>query len=151
MQSIFVENVYMNFKDIYLASCWGIVFIILLLFVQWLIATKSKSYQKGSVPGKIDEALGHESFVFRVHRTFMNTLENIPAMLGTCFLAMLIGVDPLWAAICIWIFVVARTMHMTLYYVIATNKNPSPRTWFFMLGLFANLGLFSLCIKTLSS
>jgi uncharacterized MAPEG superfamily protein len=141
----------MNFKDIYLTSLWGIVFLILLLFVQWLIATKAKTSQKGAIPGKIDENLGHESFVFRAHRTFMNTLENIPAMIATCFLALLIDADPLWAAIFIWIFVVARIIHMTLYYVIATNKNPSPRTWFFMLGLFANLGLFGLCIKTLSS
>lgn len=139
----------MNFKDIYLTSLWGIAFIILLLFVQWLIATKAKTSQKGAIPGKIDETLGHESFVFRAHRTYMNTLENISAMIATCFLALLIGVDPLWAGIFIWAFVVARVIHMILYYVIATNKNPSPRTWFFMLGLFANLGLFGLCVKTL--
>ncbi len=138
-------------SDVYLSSLWGIAFIILLLFVQWSIATMAKSTQKGAVPGKIDSSLGHESFVFRANRTFMNTLENIPAMLGTCFLAVLIGVSPYWAAVFIWAFVIARIIHMTLYYVIATEKNPSSRSYFFMLGLLANLGLFSLCLITLAA
>jgi uncharacterized MAPEG superfamily protein len=119
--------------------------------VQWFIATKSKSRQKGAIPGKIDPFLGHESFVFRAHRTFMNTLENIPTMLGTSFLAILIGANAFWVAVFIWIFVVCRVSHMILYYVIATEKNPSPRTYFFSVGLIANVSLFGLCIKTLSS
>jgi uncharacterized MAPEG superfamily protein len=135
----------------YLASFWAITFIILLLLVQWLVATKSKAKQKGAVPGKIDPSLGHESFVFRAHRTFMNTLENIPAMLGTSFLAILIGANAFWTAVFIWAFVVCRVIHMILYYVIATEKNPSPRTYFFSLGLMANIALFVLCVKTLSS
>lgn len=141
----------MNLTNTYLASFWGIAFIIFLLLVQWLVATKAKTSQKGAIPGKIDVSLGHESFVFRAHRTFMNTLENIPAMLGTCFLAVLIGVDPYWTAVFIWAFVICRIIHMILYYLIATDKNPSPRTYFFTLGLVANVGLFCMCIKTLSS
>ncbi|MET0355546.1 MAG: MAPEG family protein, partial [Cellvibrio sp.] len=103
----------------------------------------------GAVPGKMDPSLGHESFVFRAHRTFMNTLENIPAILGTCFLAILIGTNPFWTAVFIWVFVACRIIHMVLYYVIATDKNPSPRTYFFSLGLFANICLLGLCVKTL--
>ena len=136
-------------SDIYLSALWGIASIILLLFVQWAIATMAKGTKKGAIPGKIDLSLGHESFVFRANRTFMNTLENIPAMLGTCFLAVLIGVNAYWAAVFIWAFIAARIIHMTLYYLIATEKNPSPRSYFFMLGLLANLGLFSLCLITL--
>ena len=141
----------MNITTNYLASFWAITFIILVLLVQWLVATKSKAKQKGAVPGKIDPSLGHESFVFRAHRTFMNTLENIPAMLGTSFLAILIGANAFWTAVFIWAFVVCRVIHMILYYVIATEKNPSPRTYFFSLGLMANIALFVLCVKTLSS
>jgi uncharacterized MAPEG superfamily protein len=141
----------MILNDIYLSSFWGIAFIILLLFLQWIIATAAKSTQKSAIPGKIDSTLGHESFVFRAHRTFMNTLENIPAMLGTCFLGIFIGVTPHWAAVFIWAFVAARIIHMTLYYLIATEKNPSPRSYFFALGLLANLGLFSLCLITLAA
>ena len=141
----------LNMNGDYLNAFWGIAAIIFLLFFQWLVATKSKARQKGAVPGKIDPALGHESFVFRAHRTYMNTLENIPAMLGSCFLAILVGVDPFWAAAFIWAFVAARIIHMILYYVIATEKNPSPRTYFFSLGLLSNICLFGLCIKSLIS
>jgi uncharacterized MAPEG superfamily protein len=81
----------------------------------------------------------------------MNTLENIPAMLGTSFLAILIGVTPYWTAVFIWGFVISRFIHMALYYLIATEKNPSPRSYFFMFGMIANVGLFFMCIKTLSS
>lgn len=139
----------MNLINVYHTSYWGIAFIILLLLVQWLVATKAKTAQKGAIPGKIDASLGHESFVFRAHRTYMNTLENIPAMLGTCFLAILVGAHPRWAGMFIWAFVICRVIHMVLYYAIATEKNPSPRTYFFIGGLFANLGLFALCIAAL--
>ena len=141
----------MNLNIDYLASFCAIAFIIFLLLIQWLIATKAKSTRKGAIPGKIDPSLGHESFLFRAHRTYMNTLENIPAMLGSCFLAIFVGADPFWTAIFIWLFVVARIIHMILYYAIATEKNPSPRTYFFSLGLFANICLFGLCVKTLIS
>jgi uncharacterized MAPEG superfamily protein len=135
----------------YLTSFWAIAAIIFILLTQWLIATKSKSKQRGAIPGKIDPSLGHESFIFRANRTFMNTLENIPAMLGASFLAILIGANAFWTAVFIWTFVVSRVIHMILYYVIATEKNPSPRTYFFSLGLMANIALIGLCIKTLSS
>lgn len=139
----------MNQSNIYLISFWGIIAIISLLMIQWLIATKVKAAQKGAIPGKIDSSLGHESFVFRTHRTFMNTLENIPAILGTSFLAILVGANPFWTAVFIWTFVVCRIIHMLLYYVISTNKNPSPRTYFFSLGLLANIALLGLCVTTL--
>ncbi len=141
----------MNFMGNYVAVFWGIACIIALLIVQWLIATKAKTSQAGAIPGKIDPALGHESFVFRAHRTYMNTLENIPAMLGTCFLAVLIGASAFWTATFIWTFVAARILHMLLYYFIATERNPSPRTYFFLIGLIANLALFVLCLITLSA
>jgi uncharacterized MAPEG superfamily protein len=141
----------LNLTNDYLASFWAIAAIILLLLIQWLVATKAKTKQKGAIPGKIDPSLGHESFVFRAHRTYMNTLENIPMMLGASFLAILIGANAFWTAIFIWVFVASRLMHMILYYVIATEKNPSPRTYFFSLGLFSNICLLGLCVKTLMS
>ncbi len=141
----------MNLNEIYLTSFWGIAFIIIVVIAQGLIAGMAKGSQKGAIPGKLDPALGHESFVFRSNRTFMNTLENLPAMLGTCFLAILIGANAYWTAVFIWAFLGARVIHMILYYVIATNKNPSPRSYFFMLGLFANIALLVLCLKTLFS
>lgn len=139
----------MELQAVYLSAFWGVAAVIVLLLAQWAVATITKGSQKGAVPGKIDAELGHESFVFRSQRTFMNTLENVSALLGTAFLAVLIGANAFWVAVLIWVWVLARVMHMALYYAIATNQNPSPRSYFFVLGVLANIGLLGLCIATL--
>lgn len=131
--------------DPYLLAHTGIFVILMTLLVQWFIASKTKASQPGAIPGKLDPSLSHESFVFRAHRTFQNSLENLPLMLGTAFLALFISANALWTGIFIWLFAMARIGHMALYYAIATETNPSPRTWFFMLGLIANVGLLALC------
>lgn len=140
----------MDLKVTYPAACWGIAAIILLLLVQWAVATITKGSQKGAIPGKLNPSLGHESLVFRAHRTFMNTLENSPPMLASAFLAVLVGASAYWVGILIWVWVVARLLHMVLYYAIATERNPSPRSYFFILGVLANAGLFGLCVATLA-
>jgi hypothetical protein len=38
-------------------------------------------------------------------------------------------------------FALSRILHMVLYYGIATDKNPSPRSYFFLLGVVANIAL----------
>lgn len=128
---------------------WGIWAIIVTLIVQALIASISKGSRPGAVPGKINPSLSHDSFVFRAHRTFMNSLENISAMLGSCFLAILVGANSTWTAVFVWLFAVARIIHMLLYYAVATEKNPSLRSWFYLLGLLANIGLLLTIATTL--
>lgn len=135
--------------NLYHLAFSGLWVILLTLLVQWFIASKTKAAQPGAIPGKLPEQLSHASFVFRAHRTFMNSLENLPLMLGTSFMAILIGANALWTGIFVWAFAIARICHMTLFYWIATEKNPSPRTWFFMLGLTANVALLLLCGVTL--
>lgn len=122
----------------YAISFLGFWCVLLLLLGQWLVASTAKSRQPGAVPGKIDLDLSHDSFVFRTHRTFMNSLENMPLMLGTFFLAVFAGVNPTLTASCVWLFFLARVVHTVLYYAIKTEKNPSPRSYFFALGLLAN-------------
>ncbi len=139
----------MNLFAAYTAAFWGVGAAIATLLVQGLIASVSKAKQPGAVPGKIDESLSHESFVFRAHRTFMNSLENISAFLGAAFLAILTEAEPRWTGIFIWVFVIARVAHMALYYVIATEKNPSPRSYFFLLGFLATFSLLCLAAVTL--
>ncbi|NLJ92242.1 MAG: MAPEG family protein [Aeromonadales bacterium] len=139
----------MYLNEQYLLVFWGIAALIFLLFVQWLVASMVKAAQPGAIPGKVDPQLDHHSFVFRAHRTFSNSLENSPAMFGTSVLAVLVGVKPEWAALCVWVLIAARVLHMALYYVMATNSNPSPRSYAFMLGVLANLALFGLCINAL--
>ncbi|MDX1748868.1 MAG: MAPEG family protein [Methylophaga sp.] len=141
----------MTMGIIYYLTFLGLFIILLTLLIQWFVASKTKASQAGAIPGKIPENLSHESFVFRAHRTFMNSLENLPLMLGTTFMAVLIGANSFWTGIFVWVFAIARILHMVLYYAIATEQNPSPRTWFFMIGLLANVALLVLCGITLLS
>lgn len=129
----------------YLISFWGILIIILTVIIQSLVAAQSKASQPGAIPGKIDPSLSHSSFVFRANRTFANSLENITLMLGTSFLAILVGANILLTGVMIWVMAISRIIHMALYYVISTEKNPSPRSYFYLIALVANIALICLC------
>lgn len=112
---------------------------LVMLLVQWMVATFSKAKQPNAIPGKIDKNLSHDSFVFRSHRTFQNTLENSALFVGTVLFAFVLNYQSPVFAICVWTYVIARIVHMVLYYAISTEKNPSPRTYFFLIGLLANV------------
>ena len=112
---------------------------LVMVLVQWMVATFSKAKQPNAIPGKIDEDLSHDSFVFRSHRTFQNTLENSTLFVGTVLFAFVLNYQSPVFAICVWTYVIARVVHMVLYYAISTEKNPSPRTYFFLIGLLANV------------
>lgn len=112
---------------------------LVLVFIQWGVATFSKASMPNAVPGKIGDDLSHDSFIFRSHRTFHNTLENSPLFLGTVLFAFAINYQNSIFAIGMWVYVLARIVHMALYYAIATEKNPSPRSYFFLIGVIANL------------
>ncbi len=131
----------MDIYGSYSLALWGVFVILLTVLVQSLVAAGTKASQPGAIPGKIDESLSHSSFVFRSNRTLMNSLENLPVMLGTAFLALFAGVDAMWTGVLIWMFALSRILHMALYYAIATEKNPSPRSYFFLLGVVANIAL----------
>ncbi len=139
----------MNFLNDYSAAFAGLAVILATVLVQQLIASSKKARAPGAIPGKMDEGLGHESVVFRTQRTWMNSLENLPAMLGTVFLAVLVGANDTWTGILVWVYAISRIVHMTLYYAISTDVNPSPRSWFFLLGLVANLVLLGFCVAAL--
>jgi uncharacterized MAPEG superfamily protein len=125
--------------DLTYSSYTAFYLYLVMLLVQWAVATFSKAKQPNAIPGKIDENLSHDSFVFRAHRTFQNTLENSTLFVGTVLFAFLLNVQSPVFAICVWVYLAARVVHMVLYYVISTEKNPSPRTYFFLIGLLANV------------
>ncbi len=127
--------------ETYLAALSGVYIILITVFVQSLVASIAHRKQKHYVPGIVDEHLGHDSFVFRSHRTFMNSLENIPFMLATVFLGIFCNVDAFFLGLLVWVYALARIIHMALYYKIVTEKNPSPRSYFFMIALLAQLTL----------
>jgi uncharacterized MAPEG superfamily protein len=131
--------------DSYSVAFFGILTIILTVVVQSLVAAKSKASQPDAIPGKIDSSLSHSSFVFRSNRTFANSLENITVMLGASFLAIFVGANVFWTGIIIWVMAISRIIHMILYYSILTEKNPSPRSYFYLIALVANIILLGLC------
>lgn len=125
--------------DLTYSSYTAFYLYLVMLLVQWAVATFSKAKQPNAIPGKIDENLSHDSFVFRAHRTFQNTLENSALFVGTVLFAFLLNLQSPIFAICVWVYLAARVVHMVLYYIISTEKNPSPRTYFFLIGLLANV------------
>ncbi len=132
--------------EAYGVTFFAIAVILATVLVQWLIASGQKAKEQGAIPGTPPQQQGHESFTFRAWRTHQNSVENLSVMLGTVFLAVISGLSPFWTALLTGLFAVARILHMILYYVIATNKNPSPRSYFFMLGWLANVALLLMTV-----
>jgi uncharacterized MAPEG superfamily protein len=119
----------------------GLWLILVTVFVQAMVASVAHRKQKHYVPGIVNDKLSHESFVFRSHRTFLNSHENLLMMFGSALLGMLVGMDAYWLGMLVWVYAIARVLHMALYYALATETNPSPRTYFFIVGFIANLVL----------
>lgn len=125
----------------YSSSLLVLTLLVLMVVIQSLVATVAHRKQKQYIPGVVDNALDHASFVFRSHRTFQNSLENVPVFVITALLAVAIGVDAGSLFWCTLVYAVARLIHMVLFYKIATNKNPSPRSYFYVIALLAQLVL----------
>lgn len=137
--------------EIYASSLTGLWLILTTVFVQALIAMVAHRSQKQYIPGITDPSLGHESFVFRSERTFLNSLENTLPFAVMAFLAMMVGVNASWLCYAVWTYAVARLIHMVLYYVIATEKNPSPRSYFYVVGLLAMIAVIVITAMALFS
>ncbi len=59
-------------------------------------------------------------------------------------IGVLVALNPAWLAATVWTFAIARFIHMVLYYAIATEKNPSPRSFFYAIALLSNLVLLGM-------
>lgn len=127
--------------ETYHASLTGLWLVLATISVQALVAVAAHRRQKKMIPGIVNPKLGHESFVFRSDRTFRNSLENIIPFFGLSVLAMLAGFDAGRLGVVVWVFGLARLVHMVLYYRIATEVNPSPRSYFYLIGVIATLYL----------
>ena len=126
--------------DVYHSSILGIWLILATMVIQAIVAVRVHRRQKGGYsPGIVNPERGQSSFVFRSHRTFQNSLENIVPILGMAFLAMFSGYGPLKLSIIIWVYALSRIAHMILYYKIATEKNPSLRSIPWAIGFLAGV------------
>ncbi|NVK26364.1 MAG: MAPEG family protein [Gammaproteobacteria bacterium] len=138
---------FLEYQSVLLPS----VLVIFMVVLQSLIATVAHRKQQQYVPGIVDSNLSHESFVFRSNRTFLNSLENVPVFVLSVIFAMFVGVDSGSLSNAVWVYLAARVIHMVLYYVIATEKNPSPRSYFYMIAIFAQLYVLVISLLKLAS
>ncbi|MFQ3362187.1 MAG: putative MAPEG superfamily protein [Woeseiaceae bacterium] len=127
--------------ETYQSVFFGLWLILTTIIIQAIILIRSHRKQKSYQVGVLDPTLGQESFLFRAYRVFWNSLENIIPFFGMALLAILSGYDSYALSLIVWIYALARIIHMLLYYLIATDKNPSIRTIFYLIGFLANLYL----------
>ena len=124
--------------NVYYSSLLGIWLMLATMVIQAIVAVIAHRRQKGGYsPGIVNPELGQSSFVYRSHRTFQNSLENIVPILGMAFLAIFSGYSPLKLSIIIWVYALSRIAYMILYYKIVTEKNPSPRSIPWAIGFLA--------------
>ena len=119
----------------------GLWLILSTIVFQAIIFIRAHRRTKGYKVGVMDASLGQDSFLFRSYRTFWNSLENIVPLFGMAVIAVLSGYNPETLSIIVWIFAITRIIHMLLYYFIATEKNPSIRSLFYIIGFIANIYL----------
>jgi uncharacterized MAPEG superfamily protein len=128
--------------EVYQYSLLGLWLILSTIIIQSMVAVRVHRWQEGGyMPGIIKPELNHSSIVFRTYRTFQNSIENAIPILGMSVIAMLSEYSAYKLSIIIWVYAIARIIHMALYYKIATNKNPSPRSIFWAVGFLANFYL----------
>tara|TARA_A200000113_G_scaffold208654_1_gene207164 strand:+ start:765 stop:1184 length:420 start_codon:yes stop_codon:yes gene_type:complete len=130
--------------SVYTYSIAGLLVICLTVFVQNIVAAIAHRKQSTYIPGKVSEELSHDSFVFRSHRTFHNSLENVHQFTLPALLCIFLGAPTSILASLVWLYALCRIIHMALYYAIATEKNPSPRSYFYMVGVLCNIAVFIL-------
>ena len=120
----------------------GLWLVLATIIVQAIVAVRAHRRQKGGYNvGVIKPELGQSSIVFRAHRTFQNSLENITPLMGMAIIAALSGYSSSKLSVIVWIYAFARIFHMVLYYKIATDKNPSPRSIFWAIGFLTSVYL----------
>ena len=128
--------------EAYQSTFMGLWLIVATIIIQAMVAVRIHRRQEGGyLPGVLKPSLDHTSIVFRTHRTLQNSLENLIPLLGLVVIALMSGYDTNKLSIVIWIYAISRIVHMILYYKIATNKNPSPRSIFWAIGFLTTLYL----------
>ena len=125
--------------EVYYLSFFGIWALLSLVVIEAIIAMGASRSQKKYTPGILNSDLGPESFVFRSDRAFKNSLENIVPFLGAVIISILLSMDPLRLARLVLVYVLARYIYTAVYYSIATRKNPSFRSLFYLVGLIVTI------------
>ena len=125
--------------EVYYLSFFGIWALLSLVVIEAIIAMGASRSQKKYTPGILNSDLGPESFVFRSDRAFKNSLENIVPFLGAAIISILLSMDPMRLARLVLVYVLARYIYTAVYYSIATRKNPSLRSLFYLVGFIVTI------------
>ena len=134
--------------DIYKLVFFALWVILTTIFAQAVVLIVAHRMQKNYKVGVIDASLGQQSFLFRSYRAFWNSVENVVLIFPLVIVGILIDYDSNRLGIITWVYAVSRIGHMLVYYFIATDRNPSLRSVFWLFGFFAmayligDLGLF---------
>ena len=134
--------------EIYKPVFFALWVILATIFAQAVVLIVAHRMQKNYKVGVIDSSLGQQSFLFRSYRTFWNSVENVVLIFPLVIVGILIDYDSNRLGIITWVYAVSRIGHMLVYYFIATDRNPSLRSVFWLFGFFAmayligDLGLF---------
>ena len=134
--------------EIYKPVFFALWVILTTIFAQAVVLIVAHRMQKNYKVGVIDASLGQQSFLFRSYRTFWNSVENVVLIFPLVIVGILIDYDSNRLGIITWVYAVSRIGHMLVYYFIATDRNPSLRSVFWLFGFFAmayligDLGLF---------
>ena len=134
--------------EIYKLVFFALWVILTTIFAQAVVLIVAHRMQKNYKVGVIDASLGQPSFLFRSYRAFWNSVENVVLIFPLVIIGILIDYDSNRLGIITWVYAVSRIGHMLVYYFIATDRNPSLRSVFWLFGFFAmayligDLGLF---------
>jgi len=134
--------------EIYKLVFFALWVILTTIFAQAVVLIVAHRMQKNYKVGVIDVSLGQQSFLFRSYRAFWNSVENVVLIFPLVIVGILIDYDSNRLGIITWVYAVSRIGHMLVYYFIATDRNPSLRSVFWLFGFFAmayligDLGLF---------
>ena len=134
--------------EIYKLVFFALWVILTTIFAQAVVLIVAHRMQKNYKVGVIDASLGQQSFLFRSYRAFWNSVENVVLIFPLVIVGILIDYDSNRFGIITWVYAVSRIGHMLVYYFIATDRNPSLRSVFWLFGFFAmayligDLGLF---------
>ena len=134
--------------EIYKLVFFALWVILTTIFAQAVVLIVAHRMQKNYKVGVIDASLGQQSFLFRSYRAFWNSVENVVLIFPLVIVGILLDYDSNRLGIITWVYAVSRIGHMLVYYFIATDRNPSLRSVFWLFGFFAmayligDLGLF---------
>lgn len=122
--------------------------ILLVLMQGFLLAPLAfiKEEQSPGMPLKGDPSL----FSFRVIRTYQNSTESLPLILGAAFLAIIAGVSPGWVNWLVGIHFLARIAFWVAYYSGVGKHAGGIRTLTFVIGLVSNIVLAGMTLFTIA-